>query len=395
MLTERIDNIKGDCILIAPLNWGLGHASRSSSIINELISRGKHVIIATDGIVADYFTAEYPGLEQVHLPGIRVQYSKSNSLVGAMLRQSPKFLLSIYREHAKLGELIDELNIDTVISDNRFGAWCNKCHCIYISHQLMIKMPPYFKWAEKMVWRAHKWFYNHYDEVWIPDNDDEYNLSGDLSHKYPISKKCHFIGVLSRFNNYSTDYNKGNISNSFLGKNSLIDTSKRFDDIEKVVIISGPEPARSMMESWALNFSSFNSHKLKTLIICGKPGNDNTPCTCTSSALNCNIACSVNTTGINSSGVSAVKIVNDYTLCVNHLPTAEIAFYLLHAREIVCRSGYSTIMDLYSLGILQNERVNISFIPTPGQTEQEYLALYIKQRFDNDDLNRINILNIN
>lgn len=51
----------------------------------------------------------------------------------------------------------------------------------------------------------------------------------------------------------------------------------------------------------------------------------------------------------------------------------ELVSALQGADKIICRSGYSTIMDLEKLGLL----AKAEFIPTPGQPEQEYLALEV------------------
>lgn len=55
---------------------------------------------------------------------------------------------------------------------------------------------------------------------------------------------------------------------------------------------------------------------------------------------------------------------------VPQLTDKEMRGALLHAHHIIARSGYSTIMDLHTLGVLDRAEL----IPTPGQTEQQYLA---------------------
>lgn len=367
MLTERIDNIRGKRILVAPLNWGLGHATRSSAIIHRLLELNKEVIIAADGIIADYFSQEFPKIEQITLPGIDVRYSKGNSQIGAMLRQSPDFLNSIRKEHKKLDGIVGKYNIDTVISDNRFGLWSGKCYCIYITHQLMIKMPQHLHWAERTVWKLHRWFYSHYDEIWVPDLDGGNSLSGDLSHKYPTLQKCFYIGILSRF-----DFCTGDIlptETPLVSNEKEKESSDRHMLFDNVAIVSGPEPQRSLMENYAKNRSRQNSLSRtdNTLVVCGKP---------------------------TSKGCDEIRQTDSHTYCAPHLSAQKMAHYLLNAKEITCRSGYSTIMDLYALGILQNKDIRINFVPTAGQTEQEYLAAHIKQKFDNNNDNRINIITI-
>ena len=49
VLQYRIDAIEGRRVLIAPLNWGIGHATRCIPIIKRLLEAGKEVIVAADG----------------------------------------------------------------------------------------------------------------------------------------------------------------------------------------------------------------------------------------------------------------------------------------------------------------------------------------------------------
>ena len=210
-------------------------------------------------------------------------------------------------------------------------------------------------WAEKIMKCFHGWFYNKYDEIWVPDNAGKENLSGDLSHKYKIPKKCHFIGILSRFNHYNEPL-----------------SSENYPPFDETIIISGPEPHRTMMENRAKNNDIEKDENVENkLIICGKPDPD---------------------TDYRQS--SNIEKTGERIFSTNHLSTPMMAHILTHSKKITCRSGYSTIMDLYSLGILQNRDVRITLIPTPGQTEQEYLALHIKKNFDNDNGNRIKIIEL-
>ena len=56
---------------------------------------------------------------------------------------------------------------------------------------------------------------------------------------------------------------------------------------------------------------------------------------------------------------------------INHLPSPEMKEMIYGSESIISRSGYTTIMDLVSLNC------SALLIPTPGQTEQEYLAEYL------------------
>ena len=321
-------------VLVAPLNWGLGHATRCVPIIRELLRRKCEVVIAADGYPLRFLRQEFPHLEWVEFEGLKVEYSDGQSQVGAMLRQLPGFLRGIWREHRELKRIVEAYDIQVVISDNRFGLWCKDAHSVYMTHQLMVKMPRGLRWLEWGVWRLHRWFIRHYDECWVPDVEGEDNLSGDLSHKYPLLKNTKFIGVLSRFSTEKVEW-----------EDVRVDAEAYYLDerYDVVAVLSGPEPHRSNLELEiaSIHNSQFTIHNYdKTLLIIqGLPADD--------------LRLAEHKDGV------------DY---IPHLPTELLQWYMQEAKEIVCRSGYSSIMDLYTIGRKAH------LIPTPGQTEQIYLA---------------------
>ena len=304
-------------ILICPLDWGLGHASRIIPIINALIKNNFEIIIAADNYPLQLLKSEFPDLLTLKFPSYQISYSKGKSLVFKMLFYIPKIIFGIYKEHKRLNTIINEYKIDIVISDNRFGLWNKKITSIFITHQVMIKMPKYFKFFEYPVHLINKWFILKYNICWIPDFETMPNLSGDLSHKYELPNAS-FIGLLSRFSR-TGNYN----------------IEKTYDI---VVILSGPEPQRTIFEKIVYNQAKLIDYK--TLIIKGIPGKK-----------------------------IKTEQYENITL-VSHLLSEEINNLILSTEIIICRSGYSSIMDLISL----NKKAIL--VPTPGQTEQEYLAQY-------------------
>jgi predicted glycosyltransferase len=58
----------------------------------------------------------------------------------------------------------------------------------------------------------------------------------------------------------------------------------------------------------------------------------------------------------------------------NHLPADELRQEIERAEWVISRCGYSTIMDLVAL------QKKALLIPTPAQTEQEYLAAYLHRK---------------
>ncbi len=314
---NNIPKIKGkQRILIAPLNWGLGHASRCIPIIHELIAQGHEIVIGTRGLPFYLLHEEFPGLKFIKFRSFHIKYSKGNSQVGAVLLNLPQIILQTWTEHQRLKWIINKRKITYVISDNRFGLWTKKVPCVYITHQLMIKLPSRYKKFEHFAWWLHGRFIKRYTECWIPDFEEDGGLSGDLAHKYPLPENARFIGSLSRFT-YLPDIKLENKYNT-------------------VIVISGPEPQRSMFEREMLN--QFQYCDDSVLIVQGLPS------------------------------LKQIENKIENITLVSHLPAVELKAHLKAAKQIFCRSGYSSIMDLYAISKKAN------FSPTPGQPEQEYLA---------------------
>ncbi len=304
--------------LVCPLNWGLGHATRTIPIIQNLIAKGNRVILGGDGDALVRLREEFPDLKWILIPDIQVRFYSDKKAI-QLLKFIPRLIVQYIREHFLLKKIIKEVKIDVVISDNRYGLWNKNTKSIFISHQLMIKLPKPFQWFEKVIHLIIKQNTVLFNECWIPDYQDQFdNLSGDLSHKYPIPENAKFIGPLSRFSSVKED-------------------KEPQKEYEIIAILSGPEPARSDLET--ILIKTLSSIKRTALIIQGKPGHQNH--------------------------------IQKEKLCVySHMSTSQLKYYLTHAKYIICRPGYTTIMDL---NILQKKAI---FIPTPGQTEQEYLAAH-------------------
>jgi len=309
-------------ILICPLNWGLGHATRCIPIIRLLIQKKQTVVIAAEGGPLELLKIEFPELEFITFKGVRIKYPTSGSMIIKMLFSITKITKGIKAENKLLGELIKKHKIDIVISDNRYGCWSEKVKSIFITHQLMIKSPL----AENFIHKQLSKYINKYEECWIPDFENENNLSGDLSHKYTLSENTFFIGPLSRFRGNTNDLKAESIN----------------EQNELVAIISGPEPQRSIFEN-IIREQIIKSNQ-KALIVLGLPNKE-----------------------LKIEHIRNVKFVS-------HLDSTQMKSAVENATIIIARSGYSTIMDIAAL----NKKA--IFIPTPGQTEQEYLAKLLMQK---------------
>jgi UDP:flavonoid glycosyltransferase YjiC (YdhE family) len=301
-------------ILIAPLDWGLGHATRCIPLIRHILALGHVPVIAADGRPLALLRDEFPALEFISFKGYEISYPEGQGMVWKMGVAAPRIIRRIAEENKELQDMIDHYRLDGVISDNRFGLYSQKVPCAYITHQVMIKAP----FLEGYLHRLHKGYMERYTEVWVPDHQEN-GLSGDLGHKYPLPTAGRFIGPLSRF--------------------VAVDTAPSRDIL---VMISGPEPQRTRFERMVLD--QLERFEGTAMAVLGTPE------------------------------VKGHRTDKRGHTIVPHLPAAALEQAIRESRLIISRSGYSTIMDLSVLG------KKAVFVPTPGQTEQEYLGRMFHQR---------------
>ncbi len=332
--------MSGRRILVSPLNWGLGHATRCVPLIKKFQLEGSEIILSANGRAKNFLQMEFPELKFISSPDYNIRYSNILPLWLMIFIQSPAILFSILKEHKWLDEVIEEYKIDEVISDNRYGLWTKKIRCVFITHQLMIKCPSFLFFLEPILHRIVKRFVLRYTECWVPDYEGAENLSGDLSHKYPLCDNTKFIGPLSRFNDEERN-NSEQPSSKILRADFLI-----------CFILSGPEPQRTRLEKKILKLS--NLFRYNVLLIQGKTDEN------------------------------YEEYFGDHLRIVSNIKTNDLKYIITHTPLIICRAGYSGIMDLDALGKVG------TLIPTPGQTEQEYLAKYLSQGDDYDVIRQSN-----
>ena len=309
-------------ILVAPLNWGLGHASRCVPLVQRFLNEGHEVILGGDGNSLTLLRKHFPQLRYTYLAPLNLRYSKSNRQVFAMLCALPKIILWTFKDHALLRAILREESFDQIVSDNRFGLYNKETKSVYITHQLHIMLPKGWCWAEGIAEKLHKCIWQHYDEVWIPDYEDsEKSLSGKLGHIEPGLSGINYIGPLSRFQNIQ------------ISPNTTI--------YQTVAVLSGLEPQRTILEKQIV--SRYAGQKEQVLIVQGLIGRPKTT--------------------IKRGNITILPYIED----------EKLAEALMGAKHIIARSGYSTIMDFHALGVLDKAEL----IPTPGQPEQEYLARHI------------------
>ena len=301
--------------LIAPLDWGLGHATRCVPIINAYLAKGEKVIIAADGVAAAFLKQEFPNLTHIRLKGWRMRYFWPLPL--ALALQIPFFGASILLEHWRLQRIIKQMGVSRVISDNRYGLWSRKADCTIITHQLYIQLPPCLRLFKKPLHAFTARLLRRFGKICVPDYADaKKSLAGALSHCGALDAEVEYIGPLSRF---SAD--------------CMHEPSLPVPQV--LVVLSGPGRQKKMFTKCVLR--RLNGVAKRILVVGAEPN-------------------------------LKYQVTNGNALVVNHLSTQELNSLLLLAPHVIARSGYTTIMDLHRIG-----RRAILF-PTKGQWEQEYLA---------------------
>lgn len=302
-------------ILVAPLNWGLGHATRCIPIIKKLEEFGYQPILASDGNALLLLQKEFPHLSTLELPSYQIEYAKKGeNFKWKLIKNSPKTIQAILEEKRLVKDWVKEYDLVGIISDNRLGVRNKKVPSVFITHQLTVL-------SGKTTWissKLHQFFIAKFDECWVPDVDDIQNLSGQLGHLKETDLKLKYIGVLSRM------------------EKKILPVKYQL-----MVLLSGPEPQRTILEEKLIQ--ELKDYQEPTIFIKGK--------------------------------VEAEQKMEqmDNITFYNFMQTKELETTFNESETVLCRSGYTTVMDLVKL------EKKAFFIPTPGQFEQEYLAKKYKR----------------
>src|SRR5690349_9583884 len=164
-------------ILVAPLDWGLGHATRCIPIINEFLSQGCEVQIASSGDALVLLKEEFPDLKFHSIVSYGAEYSRSLPFTIKILLQIPKFVRAIKKEHNETQTIVEREKIDLVISDNRYGCWSKEVLSVFIGHQLNL-LTPIFSWLGNYLQRRA---IQKFSRCWIPDNEGEKSVADELT----------------------------------------------------------------------------------------------------------------------------------------------------------------------------------------------------------------------
>jgi UDP:flavonoid glycosyltransferase YjiC (YdhE family) len=304
-------------VLVAPLDWGLGHATRCIPIIHALTELKITVVLAASGPIATIFQKEFPSLKILPLGGYNITYGRTkSSFKYSLMLKLPRIISCIRYENKWLKQLLASEHFDAVISDNRFGMYHRQVPSVYITHQLNIQTGS--KLSDWIARRIHYSFVNRYSECWVPDAAFAPNLGAILSHPVVYPKiPTRYLGLISRFQKKPVQ-----------------------KDIDLLIILSGPEPQRSMLEKLILD--QLSELPRRAVLVRGLPAGP----------------------PLNHTQFPMLEIYD-------HLPASELSTLIQRSDMVVSRCGYSTVMDL---AILRQKAI---LVPTPGQTEQEYLAGYL------------------
>ncbi len=232
MISSRIPSASR--VLIAPLNWGLGHATRCIPIIRELINNKCELTIASDGAPLELLKEEFPKLKFLTLPSYNVSY-KYGSLATNVIVQSPKMAMVYRKENSLIKEWYKKEKWDVIISDCRYGVYHKEAKNILVTHQLNLQFDK--SATSFMANTVNRQFFKSFQEIWVPDYED-HRLSGALS-QLPKQENVHYLGGLSRMY-----------------------PQRLPQKYDITVILSGPEPSRTTFENKLWNLLSETDYKI-------------------------------------------------------------------------------------------------------------------------------------
>lgn len=304
--------------IIAPLDWGLGHTTRCIPLIRELQEKNFEVVIACNSNQKLILQVEFPDVQFVYLTGYGLSYGRSGwKTVLKLILQLPNILISIKRENRQFKRILNQLTPNLIISDNRYGVFSSSIRSVFLTHQVKIitgagRIADLFATST-----THRWI-QRFTECWVPDFEGPESLAGSLSHPQTTpSFPLKYIGPLSRFENCTYGFEKGYI----------------------LIILSGPEPQRSILE--AILLQQLELIPGKAIVVRGLADQTMTP----PSTPNISV--------------------------LNFADSKHLNLLICEARVVISRCGYTSVMDMFKLG------KKAIFIPTPGQAEQEYLGKYL------------------
>ena len=308
--------------LISPLNWGLGHSTRDIPIIRELLHHGHEVTVATSGNALTLLQRECPECNFILFKDYPAPYSSTRFFLPKFVASSPILLKALAQERRRLSKILAEDSYDLIISDNRLGVYSDKIPSYFITHQLRFSLPDYLRPFEVPTLYFNAFFHAKFRGVIVPDiSPNGCNLSGKLcrSNLEVTNRRTYYSGILTS-----------------------IRKTKAEEDLDYLIIVSGPEPQRTLLEEIILK----QVQKLpgEKVVLLGSPQNERH------------------------------EKMDEHTTVYSYVSTEKKVELMNRARFIISRSGYTTMMEMVEL-----DKKHGLFTPSPGQTEQEYLSRYYRK----------------
>ena len=310
-------------VLISPLNWGLGHATRDIPVIRTLLDHNHDVTIAACGNALLVLKKEFPACSFIEFPDYPTPYSSSRFFLPKLAASFPTLLQAIANERKTLGQILARNRYDLIISDNRLGVYSVKIPSVFITHQLHFHFPLYFWPVELLALRVNGYLHEKFDNIIVPDNPPgPAALAGKLSRPSveATRKRVFFAGILAGIERLDVP-----------------------SDLDHLIMISGPEPQRTRLEEILL--PQVSSLVGNNAVLLGSPAKE------------------------------GLRTITPGCTVIGYASTAQKVDLMNRAKCIICRSGYTSMMELAEL----DKRCAL-FIPTPGQTEQEYLSWHNKEK---------------
>ena len=305
-------------VLIASLDWGLGHTTRCIPLIESFRKEGWSITLAAEGTSSAILQAAFPDIPLLTLKGYRIRYAKKR-LGWKIIQQIPSLLVALRYEKQWLQEKYANYQWDVIVSDNRLGFHHPRAHNIYITHQLHLQTG-LGKLLNRLASFFHQSYIKKFNELWIPDLEGSQNLAGKLAHPKISFLPTKYLGLISRLHPAEA-------------------TPYKYD---LLFLLSGPESQRTIFENIILQ--QIQPKHGRILLIRGTHDS--------------NIMSDIKST------VTIVHLAN----------SQELNQYMLQSKYVICRSGYTSLMDLLRL------HKKALLVPTPGQGEQEYLAAHAEQQ---------------
>lgn len=282
-----------------------------------MLSIGQRISFAGNEWQRRYIEKTFQGIQTLHLDGYNINYGKQGRVIPSLITQVPGVLRTIRDEHQWLAALTAHHHFDGIISDNRYGLYHPAIPSVIITHQLQVQTGA-GNGADMLLRKLHYSLLNRFSACWIPDMPEGPNLGGELSHPSRLPGNTSYLGWLSQMHPQPLN-----------AENYLL------------VLLSGVEPQRTILSR--LLWRQVQDYEGKVVFIEG------------------------------SNEIEMPADIPPHITCYNRLTKEQLEPLVAGAGVVICRSGYSSVMDMVAMG------KKAILIPTPRQTEQEYLARHLEE----------------